>query len=321
MIPAEYLAGFADGEGYLGLARIPRRNGSVEYCIRLSIYNTHRPVLDDVQKIWGGTLSIVARKLHAWKTSYALIWTNSAAASVIRKMAPYLIVKQRQAKALLAFDERIQSGHRFRDSKGRLLPLPAFELRAREAIYLKLKQLNQRGTVKRGTSSNRTNGSSRSTVSPKYLAGFLDADGSLMITRARQARSRTYQYRPRISVANTKRHVLDRIQGTYGGVLTDQPARDPKWSHGYQLVWTDGSVERLLGAVREHLIVRACQADILSDFLRERMMRGKDQRVRRPSMETETDDVREILRGRIRELNRRGPPDGLRSTGSTNSRA
>jgi hypothetical protein len=307
MVPTEYLAGFVDGEGYLGLARIPRRNGAREYCIRVSIYNTHRPVMDEIRATWGGTISIVARNLPVWKPSYALIWTNAAAARLIRKVAPFLVAKSKQAEALIAFDERVQAGRRSRDSKGRLLPLSAVEIRAREDIYRRLKQLNRRGAGSHRLNLNESHLTPLAKLSAKYVAGFIDAEGSLMITRARVMGSRTYQFRPRISVANTRRDVLEAIQRSFGGILAGQPARDPAWSHSYQLIWTEGTVRPLLSSVKKHLIVRAQQARILSQFIRQRTRANRPRTGRtfqaRPASNL---DLQEVLRGRIRKLNRRG---------------
>src|SRR5437667_12214024 len=123
MIPVQYLAGFVDGEGYLGLARIRRHHRSPEYCLRLSIYNTNRMILEDIQRTTGGTMSVIGERQAGRKVSYALVRPNATAAKLIRKIKPFLVVKSEQSKALLAFDLRIQAGHRLRDKASRLLPL------------------------------------------------------------------------------------------------------------------------------------------------------------------------------------------------------
>src|SRR5436309_15257464 len=93
MAPVEYLAGFVDGEGYLGLARIRRRHRASEYCLRLSIYNTNRAILEEIKRTTGGTMSVVGQRRVGWEPAYALILTNAAAARVSRKTKPFLLVK------------------------------------------------------------------------------------------------------------------------------------------------------------------------------------------------------------------------------------
>lgn len=308
MVPVKYLAGFVDGEAYLGLARIVRRKASPEYCIRLSIYNTYRPVLEEIRTTWGGTLFITNRKLPVWKPSFALIWTNASAGKVIRKIAPYLVVKSEQARELLRFHARIQAGRRLRDRFGRLLPLPAVEVRIREAVYLKLKRLNRRGALGRRPKPKEPRFQRRVRLSAEYVAGFIDAEGSLMIAKAPPlVGSEAHQYRARISVANTKRAVLDAIQDAYGGILANQPARNPRWKPSYQLIWTEGTIEPLLSRVKNHLRVRAAQAQILTQFIQYRRAKNRAAIGRTlAELRGGTEDFGEILHRRIKQLNRRG---------------
>jgi len=220
MVSLEYVAGFVDGEGYLGLARICRRNRSPEYCLRVSIYNSGRAILEEIRGTLGGVMSVVGERWPGWKPAYALIWTNAAAAGLLRKMAPFLRAKAEQAAALLLFNKHIQAGGRSRDRGGRLLPLSSRELKVREAFYKDLKRLNKRGPAGHDHHRRMFLPRNQSRISPKYVAGFIDAEGSLMITKATVADCRTPQYHPRISVANTHRGVLAAIQHTYGGIIT-----------------------------------------------------------------------------------------------------
>src|SRR5256885_10896066 len=119
MIPVQYLAGFVDGEGYLGLARIRRDHRSPEYCLRLSVYNTNRRILEDIQRTTGGTMAVIDQRPAGRKGSYALIWTNASAPRLIRKIKPFLVVKAQPSRAILAFDRGMQARHTVRDKSGR----------------------------------------------------------------------------------------------------------------------------------------------------------------------------------------------------------
>jgi len=252
-------------------------------------------------------MSVLGQRLPGWKPAYALIWTNAAAARVIRKLEPFLIVKARQGAALLSFDRRIRGGRRLRDRSGRLLPLTERELRTREQFYSKLKRLNRRGPVDRPNYPRELQHRLRSGISAKYLAGFIDAEGSLMITKARRPDCRTPQYHPRIALANTHRGVLEAIQHTYGGIITDQPARKAEWKDAYQLVWTDRMIESLLSSVAAHLRVKSKQARILGDFIRHRKATKQGRRGRGfLPLPAKVVAFRESLRKEIKELNRRG---------------
>src|SRR5439155_3784400 len=114
---------------------------------------------------------------------YALIWTNAAAAKMISEIGPFLVVKANQAKALLAFDKRLQVVKRSRDRDGRLLPYSSRELRARETFYKRLKWLNRRG-VRRWNRQNATSRAGAWRLSAKYVAVFIDSEGALINTRS-----------------------------------------------------------------------------------------------------------------------------------------
>ena len=308
MIPVQYLAGFVDGEGYLGLARIRRHHRSPEYCLRLSIYNTNRMILEDIQRTTGGTMSVIGQRQAGWKVSYALIWTNAAAAKLIRKIKPFLIVKSEQSKALLAFDLRIQAGHRLRDKAGRLLPLTRRDVRSRQAFYDRVKRMNRRGPESQRNFPTSTVSPSRPRVSARYVAGFIDAEGSLMIIRTRTADCRTLQYHPRVTVTNTHLDVLRAIQNRFGRIIANQPARKAAWKREYQLVWTDGMIESLLRRVEPHLRVKERQAQVLKEFIRHRQ-RTKQGRNGRAfaALPARVVRYRERLRRQIKDLNKRGP--------------
>lgn len=308
MVPVEYLAGFVDGEGYLGLAKIPRRSRSTEYCLRVSLHNTNRRVLSQIQRSWGGVLVSVGQAKRAWKPAYALVWTNALAALLLHEIAPYLKVKFEQAAALLDFHRRVTRLPRARDSKGRLLPMSQEEVQLREAFYQNLRRMNMRGAAAHVWRTRR--GSpvlGRMPPSAAYLAGFIDAEGALMITKSTPSDARSPQYRARLSVSNTKKAVLLELQGAYGGILVNQAARVTGWSDAYQLVWTDGRVHTVLLAVAPWLRIKREQAKILVSLVRH--IRGTRQRRAGRFFARHPDAViafREALYRRARELNAKG---------------
>jgi len=253
-------------------------------------------------------MSVIDQRQAGWKVSYALIWTNAAAAKLIRKIKPFLVVKSEQSRALLAFDRGIQAGHRLRDKAGRLLPLTPRDVRSRQAFYDRLKRMNRRGPESQRNFPTSTVSPRRARVSARYVAGFVDAEGSLMIIRTRTADCRTLQYHPRVTVTNTHLDVLRAIQYRFGGIIANQPARNAAWKRGYQLVWTDGMIESLLRRVEPHLRVKVRQALILSEFIRHRQTTKQGRNGRAfAALPARVVRYRERLRRQIKDLNKRGP--------------
>ncbi len=268
LISLGYLAGLVDGEGYVALAKIRRPNRAPEYCLRLVIYNTNREILTQVQRSWGGTLSAVGQRHPRWKPSFAIIWTNAAAAELLRYLAPYLRIKSRQADLLLSYQNRVHGTDRPRRPDGSLRPLPARERLRREALFRQLKRLNTRDKAIRGRQSR---GPLRNgppgPPSPRYVAGLVDGEGSLMIVRSKAGGRRNLDYRARVSISNTDTHVLETIRGRFGGMLEDQPPRKPRWNRQQQLIWSEGMGEPLLQSLLPHLRIKQRQARLLLDFM------------------------------------------------------
>ena len=312
MVSLEYFAGFIDGEGYLALARIKRRHGSLEYCVRVCVYNTDSRVLAEIRHGWGGFLSAVGQRRPTWKPSYALIWTNAAAVKLLEKVAPHLRVKSEQATALLEFNEHVRAGRRIRDSAGHLLPLTEGDLGVRATFHERLRRLNMKGESVRPdapvhSSPNPTH------LSAAYLAGFIDAEGCLMIPKSTQANGRSH-YRARISIGNTDKPVLEDIRAQFGGIMTNQSPEKIGWSYSYQLIWSDGMVESILAAVMPYLVGKRRQATIMLDLVHHKKSTLQGRNARGFARHPETVAAfRENLRRQMKELNAKGPsvPVGL----------
>lgn len=106
----QYIAGFFDGEGYIQIAkRSPGcgTSGSPYYLV-CSMANTHRQVMDEIQKIVGGRVIFHRGGKKQWKPHYRLtLWTQQALA-FLKAVQPYLIVKREEADLAISFYECIK---------------------------------------------------------------------------------------------------------------------------------------------------------------------------------------------------------------------
>ena len=128
-----------------------------------------------------------------------------------------------------------------------------------------------------------------------------------MITKTRVADCSSPSYRPRISLSNAHKGVLETIQRRYGGIIANQAAPRAEWKHAYQLVWSEGTIESLLRSVQVHLRVKRRQAMILNDFMRQRKTteQGRNGFLFAP-LPYKVLAFREGLRRQIKVLNKRG---------------
>ncbi len=129
-----------------------------------------------------------------------------------------------------------------------------------------------------------------------------------MITKCRGPASWNPQYRARVSLSNTYRAVLEDVKRAHGGILVNQRRAEVGWKDAYQLVWSDGMVERLLSLVGPHLRLKQEQATVMLEFIRHRKItrQGRKGRGFAP-LPSEVVAFREALYGRIKRLNAKGP--------------
>ncbi len=286
----------------------------MEYPVRVVVYNSNYSLLEQIRQTWGGVLTDSGQRHPRWKTGYALIWTNALAAKLLRSVEPFLRVKRRQAAMLLRFGEHMKRIPRIRDSRGRLLPLPERELRVREIFHLRLKSLNARGSRLESPNAGHDLPIPRIPVarlppSPAYLAGFIEAEGCLMIARTTDRTYHRTRYVPRICISNTKKSVIEDLHLAFGGILADKPPQRAGWKRGYLLIWTIGTIEHVLDAVEPYLISKRGQAVVMREFVRHvKATRRAPKHVGAAMHPDQVLAFRAKLCERMRELNAKGPP-------------
>lgn len=138
-ISLEWLAGFVDGEGYIGLAyRSTKNRATKEKTLypRLTITNTYLPVLLKIKEEFGGSLKIQSKSKQYNKNgrqSYSLAWGPKATRLLLERLLPFLIVKKEQADLLLLHWKPLPFGTK----------IDAAEHSHREWINAKLQELKR----------------------------------------------------------------------------------------------------------------------------------------------------------------------------------
>lgn len=140
-----WAAGFIDGEGTITLKRYKSHytTKKIHYqpFISLSQANHvgHWDAVRKMQKLFGGSLSVYKNKPPRLET---LAWcmVSRQAVECLKKVRPYLQVKNRHADLLISYYEN--SGQR-----GKSYRLTDEELSQREKIWLEMRSMNQKGTL------------------------------------------------------------------------------------------------------------------------------------------------------------------------------
>lgn len=140
MLSYEYIAGFFDGEGHIRIGKkSPGGHSRSPYCLIASMANTHRGVLDEIQKVTGGQVIFHKGTKAQWNPHYRLTFYTQQAYNFIKAVQPYLIVKREEADLAIAFIEHIKStSYYFNHGRTRMT---AEMLAERHDYYLKMKSL------------------------------------------------------------------------------------------------------------------------------------------------------------------------------------
>jgi hypothetical protein len=135
---AAYIAGLFDGEGCVSVVvnrRVVRQFGySMRHQLSVQISNTHQGVVDWVCATYGG--KVKSYQPGRGRIIYKWFLNDRHAATFLRDLLPYLIVKREQAEVGLAFRVHVEEG-----GPGQGRRLTPEELAVREDFRLRLRAL------------------------------------------------------------------------------------------------------------------------------------------------------------------------------------
>lgn len=146
-------------------------------------------------------------------------------------------------------------------------------------------------------------------LSPEYIAGFFDGEGSIAISRVGK---RYHKITLVITQRADRREVLDRICAEHGGAIVSSFRHNlnPKWGDvaRWQLQDRNG-IDQFLATIEDFVVVKSAVVDITRAFLSTlqeaaRPIRGHGRMPR--TLTDETVEIREIFRHALRNANQCG---------------
>lgn len=139
-IKMAYMAGFFDGEGYVGIVRNKSKAPcSVSHQVVVSIGQRDGEILDWVVGNFGGSVSLIQRDgSFFWRAS------NMVAYRFLKEIEPFLRYKRPQARVAIRYMERIIHASK---PQTRFLRLTEHELAIRDGFYDELRALKKEFTI------------------------------------------------------------------------------------------------------------------------------------------------------------------------------
>lgn len=104
----QYLAGMLDGEGNISIVRRERKRREA-YSLRVNLYSNTQEALVKIREEFGGYLRPRKRDNPKHATGYLLSWNHQAAGSILKNVAPFLLIKAQQARLGLEFQKMVSA--------------------------------------------------------------------------------------------------------------------------------------------------------------------------------------------------------------------
>jgi hypothetical protein len=137
----EYVAGFVDGEGYIGITRIRRSDFTfgIEYRPVFRISNTNLKILEMLKEQFGGSIQCYPMN-HQKNAKDIYVWTlqHGAVFDFLEIIGPFLIVKRQQFELL----NELRTISRRRTGWPRTTATLQHQ---REQFYYRIRELNRKG--------------------------------------------------------------------------------------------------------------------------------------------------------------------------------
>ncbi|MCK4329802.1 hypothetical protein KAX02_08160 [candidate division WOR-3 bacterium] len=130
------LAAFVDGEGTISIGKSLLSNGKYSYYQQLIVSNSDVRLIDWTVDNFGGTFPKAQKLTDNRKDTYK--WTLSSYKSykMIKKIRPYLILKQEQADCAIELYEKVTKRH-YHGSN----PMPDYKRKLAEELFQRCKEL------------------------------------------------------------------------------------------------------------------------------------------------------------------------------------
>lgn len=252
-----YLAGFIDAEGCFTIHHVGGGSSPQKKYPRgeMHITSVEITLLSHIQSLLGGTLTQKKKRSNNHRQLYQYSLTGSSLLKNIPQFIDVLILKREQARLILSLLQTKQTrptGIKLDPRVSNFRKLIEAELKMRKKASFEIDALSfeQCGDI------------------PKedlpYVAGFLDGDGSISLSR--QAYKKKYTYASHVSFSNNNPLTLLWIANKTGGRVTPQKMKETDRTRPYELSLNKKQQHALLTQINPYLLVKKRTSDIVSQF-------------------------------------------------------
>jgi hypothetical protein len=229
-----YLAGLIDGDGCIAAGRTFReRSNCYEYTLKIEVTSSVRKTVSRLIELFGGIpcKQWIDNTLY-WKW---VCQVRKDQRVVLEGIIPFLLVKKQQARLALKF---VDLGHAENPAE-------------RRSLVAAIQNLNQSPITEEPNSKGK--------LAFAYVAGLMDAEGTLSITKSSASTAQI------ITIANDNPNLLGCIERMVGGTkLLSTPPNHYAWN--FFGTWKDK--EKFLLAILPYLVTKREQGILLLEYVR-----------------------------------------------------
>jgi LAGLIDADG DNA endonuclease family protein len=288
-----YCAGYIDGDGCFHIRRQETKTGNIKYQAKFILSSTDQNILYFFKEIFGGVVRLSGNKINTHKPQYHFILENKNL-EIFRNVIPYLVEKRDEANLFLNYfkaSSKIDRQHLFEEMKHvKNHQNLVFQIQVDE-----FKELSQTENC--------------SSFDYAYLAGFIDAECSLGITRSKDPKRPNFLYKIYLHCNNTKWPVFRWLMKRFGGCLRLVKRKEQNNKHKDQLSWRISSkrLAEILPNLTKYLKYKKPVAEELMNFYETTITNGGDrQSYHFTELYSAILSQRDLIFNKVHLLNRKG---------------
>lgn len=255
-----YIAGYIDGDGCFF---INKESNLTKYRAKIIISSTNYKILEFFKNNFGGFIIEIPFYNQNWKKQFQWIINAKSSMTLSCKLLPFLIERKQEAKIFIKFVntrfKEIKEGYIKTMKEHRFLN----KLITKE-VFEDIKNTRFSGI--------------REETDYCYLAGFIDAECSLGISRYKPKKKPNFTYKISLVCNNTSPHIFywfkERLGGNFCFVARNE--KNPK--HKNQICWhlTGNKLSKILPKIYPYLISKKDVCAKLMEFYNTTLPNGGD---------------------------------------------
>jgi len=290
-----YLSGYLDGDGCFYIGKfLPKGRITYKFPASIIISSINNDVLQEFKCMFGGSICSKKHIIKGHKQLHSLSIKKNESKILINNIIEYLVEKKQEALLMLSFINSNSNSDRFK--------------------YInEMKILKDTGNIVSKHHKEQfkefSNTIDPSTNDYAYLAGFIDAECCLSISKYKPKNRPNYTYKISLSLNNTKAPIFKWLLQRFGGSISFVNRIKHKKATKNQLLWriTGKALSKLLPCIYPYLKYKKPVCYELMKFYNTTLINGGDRQSEFfHDFYSRTIDIRENIVSNVHKLNLKG---------------